>query len=90
MAYKTINITCKFRHVLFEKYRKDKPGFLIKCYVDRIGRDFVGVSGLPNNTNVFCPFCKNDGKETRIGRIGLVRGRPSVIINHGGVKRIRT
>ena len=57
----------------------------MKCYIDMIGEDLVGISGLTNETDVFCPKCK-----VRIGRIGLKHGRPSVIINHGGVKQIKT
>lgn len=57
----------------------------MKCYIDKIGKDNIGVLGLPNETDVFCPECK-----LRIGRVAQVRGRPSVVINHGGVKRIKT
>ena len=57
----------------------------MKCYIDKIGRDFVGVNGLSNETDVFCPQCK-----VRVGRIGQIHGRPCVVINHGAVKRIKT
>ena len=82
---KTIDVFCLNGHLLFGKYKKMKPGFLMKCYLDKITDDYVGVAGLPNNTDVYCPTCS-----LRIGRIGQVRGRPSVVINHGGVKRVRT
>jgi hypothetical protein len=82
---KTLDVYCQNGHLLFGKYKKDKPGYLLKCYLDKIVEDRVGVRGLPNDTDVFCPECK-----IRIGRIGQVRGRPAVVINHGGVKRIKT
>lgn len=85
MTVKTIDVLCKNNHLLFGKYRKVRSGFLMKCYIDMIGEDFVGVKGLSNETDVYCPKCK-----LRIGRIGLKHGRPSVIINHGGVKKIST
>ncbi len=85
MATKTIDVYCQNGHLLFGRYKKEKPGFLMKCYLDKIGKDLVGVTNLPNQTDVFCPECK-----LRIGRIGMVHGRPSVVINHGGVKRIKT
>ena len=85
MKQKTIDVFCQNGHLLFGKYKKDKSGFLLKCYIDKIVKDFVGVRGLPNETDVFCPECN-----IRIGRVNQVRGRPSVIINHGGVKRIKT
>lgn len=85
MAIKNIDVFCKNSHLLFGKYKKVKSGFLMKCYIDMIGEDFVGVAGLSNETDVYCPKCK-----VRIGRIGLKHGRPSVIINHGEVKQIKT
>jgi len=85
MTSKVIDVYCKNRHLLFERYKKEKSGFLMKCYIDKIGKDYIGVQGLANETDVFCPQCN-----VRIGRIGLKHGRPSVIINHGGVKQIKT
>jgi hypothetical protein len=85
MDAKTIDVFCKNGHLVFGKYRKVKSGFLMKCYVDMIAEDYAGVNGLANNTEVFCPVCK-----IRVGRIGMVHGRPAVIINHGGVKRVKT
>ena len=45
-----------------------KSGFLMKCYIPRIGMDYVGVSGLEPGTDVYCPECK-----LRIGRIKIVK-----------------
>jgi len=85
MAVKIIDVFCKNGHRVFGKYKKVKSGFLMKCYIDMIGEDCVGTAGLPNETDVLCPTCK-----VRIGRIGMRHGRPAVIINHGGVKQIKT
>ena len=82
---KKIDVHCKNGHLIFGRYLKDKRGFLMKCYIDMIGKDYIGVSGLPNKTDVFCKDCN-----IRIGRISQVHGRPAVVINHGGVKRIKT
>ncbi len=90
MASHIINVYCKNGHLLFEKYFKEKSGFLLKCYIERIGIDHVRVSGLAIGTDVFCPECKKEGKDLRIGRIGMVHGMPAVIVNHGGIKRITT
>lgn len=62
-----------------------KPGFLMKCYIPRIGKDYVGVTGLPIGADVFCLQCK-----IKIGRIKIVHGMPAVFINHGTVKRVKT
>jgi hypothetical protein len=85
MAVKIVDVYCKNGHLLFGRYIKMKPGFLMKCYIERIGQDKVGVAGLPVGSDVFCPECK-----LRIGRIKIVHGMPSVFINHGTVKRIKT
>ena len=82
---KVIEVECKNGHLLFGKYRKVKAGNLLKCYIDEIGTDLVGVSNLPTEQDVFCPHC-----DLRVGRIGLVHGRPAVVVNHGGIKAIRT
>jgi len=86
----TIDVKCKAGHVVFGHYRKVKPGRLLKCYIDQIRFDKIGVKGLPNQTDVYCQECKRNGVVMRVGRIGLVHGRPAVIINHGGTKPIRT
>ena len=57
----------------------------MKCYIERIGKDYVGVKNLPDETDIYCPECK-----LRIGRIKTVHGMPAVFINHGAVKRIKT
>lgn len=87
---KVIDVRCWQGHLIFGKYRKAKKGFLMKCYIDMIGDDMVGVKNLTTGTDVYCPECKKEGIETRIGRIGLKHGRPAVIINHGKVKKIQT
>ena len=90
MSGKIINVYCKFGHILFEKYFKEKSGFLLKCYIERIGIDHVHVKGLSVGTDVFCPECTKEERELRIGRIGMVHGMPAIIVNHGGIKRITT
>ena len=85
MGIKTVDVYCKNNHLLFGRYIKMKSGFLMKCYISRIGVDKVGVVGLADETDVFCPECK-----LRIGRIKTVHGMPAVFVNHGTVKRIKT
>lgn len=85
MGIKTIDVYCKNNHLLFGRYIKMKSGFLMKCYISRIGKDYINVAGLPDETDVYCPQCK-----LRVGRIKTIKGMPSVVINHGTVKRIKT
>ena len=90
VAVSFIDVECKKGHIVFGHYRKVIAGRLLKCYIDEIKFDNIGVKGLPNGTDVFCKECKKQGVEIRIGRTGLVHGRPAVVINHGGTKPIRT
>ena len=46
---KKIDVFCKNDHLLFGRYKKVKSGFLLKCYIDEIGKDYVGVKNLENN-----------------------------------------
>lgn len=85
MAVKTVDVFCKNGHLLFGRYVKMKPGFLMKCYIPRIGIDYVGVSNTATGSDVFCPECG-----LRVGRIKVVHGMPAVFINHGAVKRVKT
>ena len=85
-----INVECKKDHIIFGHYRKVLAGRLLKCYSDEILFDNIGVKGLPNGTDVFCQECQREGIVTRVGRIGMIHGRPAVVINHGGTKSIRT
>ncbi len=89
-SIKIINVECKNGHILFEKYRKVKSGNLLKCYISEIGIDHVGVSGLINGVDVFCPVCHGQGTILRIGRVSQVHGRPAVVVDHGGIKPVRT
>lgn len=82
---KTVDVHCRNGHLLFGRYIKTKPGFLMKCYIPRIGKDYVGVANLQAGEDVFCPKCK-----LRVGRIKMIKGMPAIFINHGTVKRIKT
>jgi hypothetical protein len=79
-----IEVECRCGQLLF-KYFKAGRGRLIKCYLDEIREDYVGVSGVPTGFRPVCPSC---GRE--IGIVRIVRGRPAVKINHGTVKQTRT
>ena len=85
---RVVDVYCKNGHLLFKRYRKVGLGKLIKCYIDEIRIDQVGVSGLKNETMIYCPFCEKEDKTLRVGRIGLVHGRPAVILNQGGIRQI--
>jgi len=87
---KTIDVFCKNGHLLFGRYRKVGRGKLIKCYLDEIRFDKVGISKLKNNTQINCPFCEKENVRLRIGRIGLVHGRPAIILNQGGIRQVKT
>ena len=65
-------------------YFKDGRGRLIKCFLDEIQADHIGVVDLPLGTRPTCPAC---GKE--IGIVRIVRGRPALKLNQGAIQKIR-
>ena len=81
---RVIKVQCGCGQLLF-KYYKGGRGRLIKCFLDLIQEDHVGVGDSPTGFRPPCPAC---GKE--IGIVRLVRGRPAVKINQGTVKPTRT
>jgi hypothetical protein len=80
---RVIKVDCRCGQRLF-KYYKAGRGRLIKCYMDKIREDYVGVIDLPREARPVCPNC---GKV--LGIIRLVRGRPALKINQGTVQEIR-
>lgn len=83
---KTIDVYCKDGHLLFKNYLKVGRGKLIKCYFDKITIDYTMSQELKLGENVPCAD-KSCG--LRIGRVAMVRGRPAVKLNQGGIKPIR-
>ena len=81
---RVIKVECRCGRRLF-RYYKGGRGRLIKCFLDLISHDQVGVVGQPIDARPTCPDC---GKE--LGIIRMVRGRPALKINQGTVKEIRT
>jgi hypothetical protein len=81
---RVIKVQCRCGQPLF-KYYKGGRGRLIKCYLDEIRQDGVGVLDLPQGAQPTCPGC---GKE--LGVVRIVRGRPALKINQGPVKETRT
>lgn len=89
---RVVTVECRCGQRLF-KYYKGGRGRLIKCYLDEIRTDFVGIHhhGLvaahdrqAPDAQPTCPSCG-----CTVGRIQIVRGRPALKINHGTVKAIR-
>ncbi len=81
---RVIKVECRCGRLLF-KYFKGGRGRLIKCYLDEIRKDYVGVSDCPAGARPTCPGC-----EKEIGIVRMVRGRPALKINQGTVKETRT
>jgi hypothetical protein len=81
---KVIKVKCECGYLLF-KYFKDIRGRLIKCYLDEIRKDFVGVISLKNGERPLCPECKSE-----IGVVTIIHGRPAIKLNQACIKKIRT
>jgi hypothetical protein len=81
---RVIKVECRCGQLLF-RYFKGGRGRLIKCYLDEIRKDLVGIADSDLGSRPVCPGC---GKE--LGVIRIVRGRPALKINQGTVRETRT
>lgn len=80
---RVVDVECRCGQQLF-KYYKGGRGRLIKCFLDEIRDDQVGLAAQPLGARPTCPAC---GKE--LGMVRIVRGRPALKINQGTIKTIR-
>ncbi|HOH97367.1 MAG TPA: hypothetical protein PL188_03545 [Candidatus Cloacimonadota bacterium] len=80
---KLTDINCRCGFKLF-RYFKAGKGRIIKCMVQRIAEDYVGLSGLENFSRPQCPQC---GKE--LGIIMMIHGEPALKLNQGTIEPIR-
>ncbi|MFA5510222.1 MAG: hypothetical protein GX122_08515 [Candidatus Cloacimonetes bacterium] len=80
---KIIDIECRCGYLLF-RYFKAGKGRLIKCIVQRLTEDRVGLSGLPTYSKPVCPSCKKE-----LGIIMMIHGSPALKLNQGTIKSIR-
>lgn len=80
---KIVNIECKCGFLLF-RYFKAGKGKIIKCFINRMENDFVGLSGLPNFHKPPCPNCQKE-----LGIIMMIRGEVALKLNQGTIKNIR-
>lgn len=69
----TVDIFCKQCRGQLFKYRKGGKGALVKCFKERIEKDFTLLEGV-------CPGC-----HTQFARDSLIRGAPALKIIGGKV-----
>lgn len=79
---RVIKVQCRCGQLLFHYYKGGR-GRLIKCYLDEIRRDYVGVQ--PEEPRPRCPGCGGE-----LGVIRLIRRRLALKLNQGTVKETRT
>lgn len=80
--YFSVDVTCQCGQHLF-RYAKGGRGRLIKCFLDQIDQDEVGVVEASLGARPVCPAC---GKE--VGIVRIVRGRPALKLNQGAVQKV--
>jgi hypothetical protein len=88
---RVITVECQCGQPLF-KYYKGGRGRLIKCFLDEIRKDFVGIldavedetRGPGDSALPPCPRCGG-----KLGIVRIIRGRPALKINQGTVKQVR-
>jgi hypothetical protein len=71
--YHTIKIYCSQCRTLLYKYQKGGTGSLVKCFKDKILRDFTGG-------DLKCPHC-----HVQFAREKMIRGKPAHKIIQGKV-----
>jgi len=74
MPDKTVTISCSKCRTKLYKYKKGGNGSLIKCFKERITKDYTEQSGI-------CPQC-----QTTFARDTLIRGVPAFKIIGGKVQ----
>jgi hypothetical protein len=82
--YYLVDVDCQCGQHLF-RYAKGGRGRLIKCFLDQIDQDEVGVIRAPVGARPSCPNCHKD-----IGIVRIVRGRPALKLNQGAVQKVVT
>jgi hypothetical protein len=81
---RVIKVECQCGQLLF-KYYKGGRGRLIKCFLDEIRKDNVGVVDTPLDARPICPSC-----EKELGIVRIIRGRPALKLNQGAIRGTRT
>jgi len=79
---KLLDIRCKCGFVLF-RYLKVGKGRIIKCMVERITEDFVGLKGIATFSKPECPSCKRE-----LGIIMMIHGEPALKLNQGSIEPV--
>jgi len=74
MPDKTVTISCSKCRTKLYKYKKGGTGSLIKCFKERITKDYTEQNGI-------CPQC-----QTTFARDTLIRGVPAFKIIGGKVQ----
>ena len=79
-----VDVEYQCRQHLFP-YAKGGRGRLIKCFLDQIDQDEVGVMRAPGRTRPTCPHCKKD-----IGIVRIILDCPALKPNQGAVRNVVT
>ncbi len=80
---KILSIYCKCGYKLF-RYFKAGKGRIIKCFLNRMSDDYVGLQESETHTKPLCPRCHKE-----LGIIMMIRGEPALKLNQGTIKQIR-
>ena len=88
---RVVRVECQCGQLLF-KYYKAGRGRLIKCYLDEVREDYVGITepadkGHSSGQLSARPTCPACGKE--LGKVRLVHGRPALKLNQGTIQKVR-
>ena len=80
---KIIDIRCQCGILLFRYYKQGK-GRLIKCMLDSLNEDNVGLAGAQTFSRPVCPGCQKE-----LGIIMMIHGKPALKLNQGTIQGVR-
>jgi len=80
---KILDIHCKCGYLLF-RYFKAGKGKIVKCFINRITDDYVGLQGSPTFSKPLCPQCKKE-----LGIVMMVHGEVALKLNQGTIQGVR-
>lgn len=80
---KIIDIHCRCGYLLFRYYKAGK-GRLIKCIIERLTEDRVGLTGAQTFSKPLCPSCHKE-----LGTIQIIHGKPALKLNQGTIQGVR-
>ena len=85
-SYQTVSVNCQTCRTKLFRYKKKNgtKSNLVKCYIERISEDSVGLLEAHKDNDDehwYCPNC-----QTKFGRDSMIHGRPAIKMIGGKIR----